>query len=100
VAALVALASTACASQRAPGGSTTTTLPTTSGQSVVVASPARGEVQHSIAGKVTGVDRGEGRVTVETPDGSKLTLRLPPVALASVREGDPVSMNVTIGQPR
>jgi hypothetical protein len=90
------LVASACASRERPGGTTTTTLPATGGSQVVIAAPVRGEVQHTIAGRVTGIDRNDGEMTVETPDGSKLKLKLPPFALASVREGDAVSLNVTV----
>jgi hypothetical protein len=90
------VATGACASGDRAGGATTTTLPATGGSQVVIAAPVRGEVQHTIVGKVTGIDRNGGEMTVETRDGSKMKLRLPPFALASVREGDPVSLNVTV----
>jgi uncharacterized protein YycO len=86
----------ACASRERAGGTTTTTLPAAGGSQVVIAAPVKGEVQHTIVGKVTAIDRDDGEMTVETPDGSRLTLKLPPFALASVREGDPVSLNVTV----
>jgi len=89
------LAGSACASRPA-GGTTTTTLPSTGGGQVVISSPVRANVQHTIVGRVTGIDRNDGDVTVETPDGSKMTLRLPPVALATVREDDRVLLNVSI----
>jgi hypothetical protein len=96
VSAITFIVAGGCATRERAGGTTTTTLPAAGGGQVVVASPVRGEVQHTIVGKVTGIDRGDSELAVETRDGSKLTLKLPPFALASVREGDVVSLNVTV----
>jgi hypothetical protein len=85
-----------CATGDRTDGATTTTLPAAGGGQVVIGAPVRGVVQHTIVGKVTGIDRNDGEVTVQTPDGSKVKLKLPAFALASVREGDPVSLNVTV----
>ncbi|HXG15702.1 MAG TPA: hypothetical protein VNK50_05600 [Calidithermus sp.] len=99
----VALGTGACAAHRAgPETTTTTTLPAEGGQQVVItespaASPsARGAVNHRLLGEVTDVERGRGEVTVRTTDGSRLTLRLPPMATAAVREGDAVSVDVVV----
>jgi hypothetical protein len=94
------LVASACASRERAGGTTATTLPATGGGQVVIAAPVRGEVQHTIVGKVTEIDRDDSEMTVEFPDGSQLTLKLPPFALASVREGDAVSLNVTVNSQR
>jgi hypothetical protein len=80
---------------------TTTTIPSASGQQVVISQPTpsaavRGEVRHNVSGRVTDIDREDSSVTVRTPDGSRVKLRLPPVAVATVREGDMVSMDVLI----
>jgi hypothetical protein len=77
---------------------------TSSGQQVVVvesgASAApRGEVRHNVAGRVEAIDRNAGEITVKAADGSKMTLKLSPMAVANIREGDNVSMNVVV-QPR
>ena len=96
VSAITFIVAGGCATSERAGGTTTTTLPAAGGGQVVVAAPVRGEVQHTIVGKVTGIDRGDSELAVETRDGSKLTLKLPPFALASVREGDVVSLNVTV----
>jgi hypothetical protein len=96
---------TACATADQPrAGTTVTTVPTTSpsGQQVVVVEPGaavRGEVRHSVTGRVEGIDRNAGEITVKATDGSKMTLKLTPMAVANVREGDTVSMNVVV-QPR
>jgi hypothetical protein len=92
------LVGSACASQER--GVTTTTLPATGGSQVVIAGPVRGEVQHTLVGKVTDVDRNRGDLTVETQEGVKMRLKLPPVALASVQEGDRVALNLSITPPR
>jgi hypothetical protein len=102
---------TACATSDPPrAGTTVTTVPSTpvpatsSGQQVVVvesgASAApRGEVRHNVAGRVEAIDRNAGEITVKAADGSKMTLKLSPMAVANIREGDNVSMNVVV-QPR
>ena len=82
-------------------GTTTTTLPTPSGQPVVITQPGpsaavRGEVRHQVTGRVTEIERNASEVTIRTPDGSKVTLKLPPMAVATVREGDTVNLDVTI----
>lgn len=87
--------SAGCASEPA-GGTTTTTLPAPPGQQVVIAAPVRGEVQHNVVGTVKKIDRGDGEVTLETANGSTIDVKLPPFALASVREGDHVSINLRI----
>lgn len=98
------LALTACAS-RDPGstaGTTVTTLPTTQGQKVIMVEPGttlRGEVRHTVTGRVENVDRNASEVTVKATDGSKTTLKLTPVAAASIREGDDVSLEVVV-RPR
>lgn len=83
----------------APGTATTTTVPATGGERVVItertADPAaavRGEVRHSVMGKITDVDLDDGTVKVRMPDGSEYELQMPPVAAASIREGDPVTV--------
>ena len=87
---------TGCATSDRVGGTTTTTLPAAGGGHVVIASPARGVVKHTIVGKVTRIERGDNELTVETSDGSKVELKLPPIALASIRDGDQVSLDVTV----
>jgi hypothetical protein len=88
------LAGSACATQERTA--TTTTLPAAGGSQVVIAGPVRGDVQQTVVGKVTHLDRNRGDLTVVTPDGSKVKLKLPPVALASVNEGDRVALTVSI----
>jgi ribulose-5-phosphate 4-epimerase/fuculose-1-phosphate aldolase len=94
------LATAGCASQSSTPATTTTAVATPDGQQVVtVEQPGkspRGEVRHTVTGKVSDVERNHGEVTVRTPEGSKLKLHLPPVAVANVREGDSVSLDVTI----
>ncbi|HEY3065062.1 MAG TPA: hypothetical protein VGL09_04680 [Methylomirabilota bacterium] len=89
-----------CASRGSTPATTTTAVTTPDGQRVTtVEQPGkspRGEVRHTVTGKVADVERNHGEVTVRTPEGSKLKLQLPPVAVANVREGDTVSLEVTI----
>ena len=95
------LATAGCASRTStPAASTATVVPTSDGQKVVMVeqpgkSP-RGEVRHTVTGKVSDIERNHGEVTVRAADGSKLKLQLPPMAVANVREGDTVSVDVTI----
>jgi hypothetical protein len=107
------LALTACATNEPPrtAGTTVTTVPTTTvpsttspgGQQVVVVEPGsasvRGDVRHTVAGRVESINRNASEITVTAADGSKMTLKLPPMAVATIREGDNVSMNVVV-QPR
>jgi len=99
--AFAALLASGCASRSStPTASTATVVPTADGQKIVtVEQPGkspRGEVRHTVTGKVSDVERNHGEVTVRATDGSKLKLQLPPVAAANVREGDAVSVDVTI----
>ncbi len=78
---------------------TTTTIPATGGQQVVIAEPAgspRGQVRHQVAGRITDVERNNGEITVRSGDGSKMKLLLPPLAVANMREGDDVSVDVVV----
>jgi hypothetical protein len=98
---------TACASRQpaATSGTTVTTVPAaTPGQQVVTvesgaAASPRGEVRHSVNGRVQGIDRNAGEITVMATDGSKMTLKVAPLAAANMREGDDVSVNVVV-RPR
>jgi hypothetical protein len=93
---------------REPAGSTTTTLPTSSGTPVVVTSPgpssapstAGSAVHHIVTGEVTGVDRNSGKVDIRASDGSKVQIVLPPLAVATTNKGDRASIDVTIGPGR
>jgi hypothetical protein len=78
---------------------TTTTIPTSGGQQVVIAESAaspRGQVHHQLAGRITDVERNKGEVTVRSGDGSKMKIVLPPLAVANMREGDDVSLDVLV----
>lgn len=101
------LALTGCAS-RSPNtaGTTVTTVPAATpgpqGQQVVVVEPGpgvRGEVRHTVMGRVDGIDRNAGEISVKATDGTNMRLKLPPLAAASIREGDDVSLNVVV-RPR
>src|SRR5262249_62382033 len=90
---------------REPAGSTTTTLPTSSGTPVVVTSPgspstAGGAVDHIVTGEITNVDRNSGKVDITATDGSKVQVVLPPLAVATTNKGDRASIDVTIGPGR
>ena len=92
---------------REPAGSTTTTLPTSSGAPVVLSSPgssgtpsAAGAVHHIVTGEITAVDRNSGKVDIRTTDGSKVQVVLPPLAVATTNKGDRASIDVTIGPGR
>jgi hypothetical protein len=100
-----------CANPKTPG-TTTTTLPSSSGAPVVVTSPSTGApvavtaaaapagVHHVIAGEVTDVDRNSGKVNIRASDGSKIQVILPPLAVATANKGDRASIDVTIGPSR
>jgi hypothetical protein len=78
---------------------TTTTIPASGGQQVVIAesgSSPRGQVRHQLAGRITDVERNKGEVTVRSADGSKVKIMLPPLAVANMREGDDVSLDVLV----
>jgi hypothetical protein len=93
-----------CARHSTPG-STTTTLPSTTGAPVVVTSPGapsnpRGVVRHVVTGEITDVDRNSGKVDIRASDGSKVQVILPPLAVATTNKGDRASIDVTIGPAR
>ncbi len=92
-----------CAHTAEEARTTTTTVPATGGERVVIterpADPAatvRGEVRHSVRGRITDIDLDDGTVKVRMPDGSKYELPIPPVAAASIREGDPVAIEFIV----
>jgi hypothetical protein len=62
-------------------------------------STVRGEVRHTVTGKVDGIDRDAGEISVKATDGTNMRLKLPPLAAATIREGDDVSLNVIV-RPR
>jgi hypothetical protein len=49
--------------------------------------------QHSMEGEVTKVDAKKGWVDVKTPEG-RMKLHFPPAALASVKKGDRVTVEI------
>ena len=109
-----------CARHPKTAGSTTTTLPSTTGTPVVVTSPApasttgtpvvvtspapaasvAGGVHHTITGEVTDVDRNSGKVNIRASDGAKVEVILPPLAVATTNKGDRASIDVIIGPAR
>ena len=99
----VAIGVTACGTGKQQSTSTppatTTTIPASGGQQVVIAESGvspRGQVRHQLAGRITDVERNKGEVTVRSADGSKMTIVLPPLAVANMREGDDVSLDVLV----
>ena len=121
VAVLALSASTfACSSAPRQPGQTITTLPASTGAPVVIAEPggarrvvdqsrtpgqvvvaepsaaARGQVNHKVTGRVTDINRNSGQITIRTPEGGSMKLILPPLAVASIREGDDVGVNVLV----
>ena len=100
---VAAFALSACASNPSgTAGTSVVTVPATQGpqgQQVVVVEPGttvRGEVRHTVTGKVEGVDRNDGEIRVKATDGTNMKLRLPPLAAATIREGDGVSLDVVV----
>jgi len=102
-----------CASHSKTPGTTTTTLPSSTGTPVVVTSPSPGTtvavtpsasvaggVHHMVTGEVTDVDRNSGKVNILASDGSKIQVILPPLAVATANKGDRASIDVTIGPAR
>jgi len=96
-----------CAQHTTPG-TTTTTLPSSTGAPVVMTSPGppanpsvvAGVVHHVVSGEITDVDRNSGRVDIRAFDGSKVHVILPPLAVATTNKGDRASIDVTIGPAR
>jgi hypothetical protein len=113
----------ACSTPPVQPRQTTTTLPTASGTPVVIAEPggargpvvvdqsrtpgqaavvadpsaaARGQVNHQVSGRVTDINRNSGQITIRTPEGGSMKLILPPLAVASIREGDDVAVSVLV----
>src|SRR5215468_9887385 len=101
------LVAVGCANHSTPG-STTTTLPSSTGAPVVMTSPgppanpsvAGGVVRHVVTGEITDVDRNSGKVEIRSSDGSKVQVILPPLAVATTKKGDRASIDITIGPTR
>ena len=72
----VAIGVTACGTGKQSASTppaTTTTIPASGGQHVVIAESGvspRGQVRHQLAGRITDVERNKGEVTVRSADGS------------------------------
>jgi hypothetical protein len=117
----------ACSSAPREPGQTTTTLPAAGGRQVVVTEPGgaarspvvvaepsprgqvvamqpsaavAGQVNHKVTGRVTDVNRNAGQITIRTPEGGSMKLVLPPLAVASIREGDDVAVDVLVTPSR
>jgi hypothetical protein len=100
------LVAVGCAQHTTPG-TTTTTLPSSTGAPMTTSSGpsarpsvAGGVVHHVVTGEITNVDRNSGRVEILASDGSKIQVILPPLAVASTNKGDRASIDVTIGPAR
>jgi hypothetical protein len=96
--AIVAVALGVAACSTGQQSATTTTIPA-GGQQVVITEPAgspRGQVRHQVAGRITDIERNNGEITVRSGDGAKVKLVLPPLAVANMREGDQVSVDVLV----
>ena len=65
--------------------------PSASPAKVAAAETMKG--QHSMDGEVTKVDAKKGWVDVKTPEG-RMKLHFPPAALASVKKGDRVTVEI------
>jgi hypothetical protein len=95
----VTIGVTACGTGQQSAPTTTTTIPASGGQQVVIAESAgspRGQVRHQLTGRITDVERNSGEVTVRSGDGSKVKVMLPPLAVANMREGDDVTLDVLV----
>ena len=65
------------------------------GQYVIVPAAAPvGAVRQTVYGRVTDIDR-DGEVTVKTAKG-EIEMRVPPAVVGNIREGDSVTLDVTI----
>ena len=51
--------------------------------------------RHTMAGEVVKIDQKSGQITLKTPEG-KLSLHFPPSALAQMKKGDKVSVELAI----
>ena len=116
-----------CSTTPREPGRTTTTLPAGGDRQVVVTEPGSGarnpvvvtepssrgqvaagqpsaavsgQVNHKVTGRVTDINRNSGQITVRTPEGSSMNLILPPLAVASIREGDDVAVDVLVTPSR
>ena len=122
--AVLSVVAVACASTPHEPGRTTTTLPSergpvivtepgTASRPAVVTEPSRGQVtaaqpsasvgslvNHKVTGRVTDINRNSGQITIRTPEGGKMDLVLPPLAVASIREGDDVAVDVSVNPAR
>ena len=124
---VVSATAISCSTTPREPGQTTTTLPATGGRQVVVTEPggaarspvvvtepsARdrivaaqpsaavgGQVNHKVTGRVTDINRNSGQITIRTPEGGSMKLVLPPLAVASIREGDDVAVDVLVNPAR
>jgi hypothetical protein len=122
--AVLSVIAVACTSTPREPGRTTTTLPSDRGPVVVtepgtgsrpavVTEPSRGQVtaaqpsasvgglvNHKVIGRVTDINRNSGQITIRTPEGGKMDLILPPLSVASIREGDDVAVDVSVNPAR
>jgi hypothetical protein len=50
----------------------------------------------TLTGRVTAIDRDAGYVTIRTPEGATIQLIVPPFAIAGMRAGDDVAVDVRV----
>jgi hypothetical protein len=75
------------------------TTPAPATETPASASPAGLAGPHRMLGEVASLDRDTGRIALRTVDGD-LMLQLPPAAVQTLREGDRVTVEVSIARTR
>jgi hypothetical protein len=60
------------------------------------AAAVRDDVGRTLTGRVTGINRNAGHVTILTPDGNTIQLLVPPAAVAAMREGDDIALDLRV----
>ena len=63
---------------------------------VAPSAAARGETRRTLTGRVTDINHSAGHVTIRTPEGNTIHLVAPPSAIAPMREGDDVAVDVQV----
>ena len=56
----------------------------------------RDETRRTLTGRVTDIDHDAGHVTIRTPEDTTIHLVVPPSAIAPLREGDDVAVDVRV----
>ena len=60
------------------------------------AAAVREDVGRTLTGRVTGINRNAGHVSIRTPEGSTIHLLVPPAAIAAMREGDDIAVDFRV----